>query len=148
MSPVEAFLGLCALAALSWLTGHDASRRATFTMLCNWTSCEAFVLLSGAHTPWAWFWVIDLFSAIAVTIRPVSRWQAMLAYIYIGQLGIHGWFAIMGGDPLRYLSWLDGLLMLQMLLVLCWTGGHGLNRIWRAHHRGAVRLNLHRDEAH
>lgn len=134
---------LAGLMALTALCGPDSARRSALVLGLNWLSCNAFVWASGNYTPWAWFWVMDLISALAVTSRPVSRWQAVIAFLYIGQIGIHtqfalaqagllDWLAITGGDPHRYISWLDRLLTMQVLLVLTWTGGHGLYRIWRA----------------
>ena len=140
--------GLAGLMALAAITGPDSARRSAIVLGLNWLSCMAFVEASGNYTPWAWFWAMDFMSAFAITARPVSRWQAVIALIYIGQIGIHTWFAITGGDPRRYISWLDGLLTLQVLLVLTWTGGHGLNRIWRSrrwrflsHNRGGLEPN-------
>ncbi len=93
-----------------------------------------FFAVTGNYTPWLWFWAMDFLSAVAVTIRPMSLWQKVLAFLYMFQFGFHAGFAIMGGDPLRYLYGLDLLFGLQMLLVFTWTGGHGLYRLCRAHH--------------
>lgn len=131
---------LTALILLTTICGPEGARRSAITLAGNWLFCMAFVGLTGNYTPWGWFWTIDLLSAAVVTIRPMSGWQAALAYIYMGQLGLHGWFAITGGDPRRYLSWLDGLLIIQISLVFTWTGGHGLNRIWRAYRHRALRF--------
>ena len=125
-------VALSGLMALTALFGPDPARRSALVLGMNWLSCMTFVWASGNYTPWAWFWAMDFMCALAVTSRPVSRWQAVIAFLYIGQIGIHTWFAITGGDPHRYISWLDGLLTMQVLLVLTWTGGHGLNRIWRS----------------
>jgi hypothetical protein len=143
MSPAEAFLALSGIVLMALAFGPHGAKRCAATLAANWISCQSFVVFSQQATPWPWFWTIDLLSAIAVTISPVSNWQRALAYLYMFQLGIHAGFAITGGDALRYLYGLDALLMLQMLVVITWTTGHGLLRLCDAHHwRPAVVYSL------
>jgi hypothetical protein len=136
VSELQALIGLVTVGLAAWLFGPVYAKRAAAVMLANWVFCAAFVRGFGETTPWAWFWAIDLISAAAISIPPVSAWQRIVVYLYILQIGFHAGFGLWGQtyhDKLTYLAGLDTLLALQMLLVLTWTAGHGLYRLCRAY---------------
>ncbi len=156
MSPLEAFAALNILLVMTVLCGPGGARRSAVTLAANWTSCTAYVALSGNFTPWAWFWAMDFLCAAALLLHPVSKWQRWLAYSYMLQFGFHAAFGfaqymrghgasnaftVAGGDPLQYLGRLDTVLIVQLGLVAIWTGGHGLYRLCRAHRWRSVLLN-------
>lgn len=122
---------------MTLLCGPQHARRATATLVANWTVQTAYVLITKNYTPWLWFWIVDLASAATLSgLRPVSKWQSGLVYLYMVQLGFHGGFALFGRarhDIDLYLAGLDVTLAIQMLLVFIWTGGNGLYRFCRAH---------------
>lgn len=141
MSPMVAFLLLLLIVGTTLLCGPTAARRGTATLCANWVACSVYVAISGNYTPWAWFWVIDFLSAMALTIQPISKWQRILSYTYMGQLGFHAYYAIARGDPTTYLLGLDLLFSAQIFLMILWTGGHGLYRLCRAYHWRSALLN-------
>ncbi len=125
-------IGIGALVALALLCGSEVQRRCALTIAANWLACTAFVEVTGQYTPWAWFWAMDLVSAIAVTLRPVGRFQRLLVYSYSFQIGFHAAYGMTdAGDDRRYLGALDAVLILQMLLVFVWIAADGVRHLNR-----------------
>lgn len=136
-----AFLLLALVVSASFAVGPDGARRCALVLALNWAMCSSFVAISGNYTPWAWFWVMDLLAAAAITFPPVSRWQSFIAITYMFQFGFHAGFGIRGGATALYLGGLDGLFLIQLLTVSIWTLGHGLYRFRRDHHCRASMLD-------
>lgn len=141
ISAFQAFLCLAAVAGAAWAFGPHGARRCIAVLATNWALCCAFVSLTGNFTPWAWFWTMDLFSAAAITIPPISKWQKGIAALYMFQFGFHAGYGIFGGGQMRYLTGLDALFLMQLLIITIWTTGHGLYRFRCAHPHRASRLD-------
>lgn len=141
---VEFGIAIALLLLASQAFGSDQQRKCAVTIAANWTACTAYVLVSDNYTPWIWFWVMDILSAVAVTsLRPVSRARKALAFSYMVQFGIHAGYGLADrGDPLTYLRLLDYVLVAQMVLIFTWIAADGLLhsdrfRRFRSVHHGA-----------
>lgn len=123
------------LLVMSFMTGIPTMKRCAMVIAANWIAASAYVGISGNLTPWAWFWAIDMAAAIIVVIPPKGWVQRVIAYLYLGQIGIHAGFGIGRiGSPLNYLQALDVVLAAQMLLLGGWIVAHGVGE-WSGRHR-------------
>ena len=102
--------------------------RTGIALLLNWLACSTAVALLGKADLWAWFTAIDTLTAVAITVRPAARMQAIVGAVLLAQIVLH---AIYGVSILikntpnmeQYLDTLDGLAALNLLLFTTWVGG-------------------------
>lgn len=108
--------------------------RTVLAITGNWLINSAFVLATGAYTPWLWFACIDAITAAIILARPAGKWQAAIGWVFIAQIVVHFMYWIADRPEAAYDYWLmlTRLAWLQIALVVLWGGIMGGKRSYSA----------------
>lgn len=127
--------GLVLIAGSLALFSRGAVERCASVLLANWVAQFVYNEWAGTFTPWAWFTIVDLLSALVILWKPAGRWQAALGITYVAQIVFHFVYANGGLAQHDYWQVLTNIAWLQLLLLGVWGYGSGASRFavrWRA----------------
>jgi hypothetical protein len=112
--------GLALAVILSWIDGRPSMQRTALVLVANWCAVLLVVLVSGEHTPWKLFILIDAVSCALVTRNPRSEEQAWIGAVYLFAILTHVVWGL-AGSPARegdYLTMLAAGGGLQIALLI------------------------------
>lgn len=126
--------GLVAVLAMSAATGlrHKESReqlwRTAGAIAFVWAFGILYTSNTGNQDPWEFNLFIDSAAMAAILWHPAGRAQAIVGWLYLGQLICHSSYGVrelLGfyTDILLYYNALTGIAWLQLLAVGVWCGG-------------------------